>query len=624
MKQTNYIFVFFICFFFFSCEKEEPASNNDNKDDGDEFYINPEDTAGIVVPEGYSLVIFPGNRSMTRAGGSETRIQHLQYIIYQNDGRGNYLQFYDNRKVNTDLTSWPVKAIAISLPKEKDYKVVFLGNVDKSTLGSNQTRDVLTGTGNGRNYTDARILLPSVEFADNNMYFFAKADFNTNVTAYVPITLKRIVSRNDITKEGLSGAYTSGVINNATYQTAYWTQTIKEKLKESIFTGENSTFRYQVAEGLKRNLIYPLIYIGLAKPEDATGLAAGYTAVAKYNAEWNSYKPADTYIQLFDGIRREYISLVTSGDQYVNNVFIRYAQYLYDAYVEETSKDPTTVTGGLNKIYTDNISIVENQLSQPSVDKAISKMVTALSANYTAGALLPWRLVSNYSIVNISPATPLPGGIDFELNTDATYNISGEKYYKMKDAPDNASDKYISVISLGEPQTSSNKLNITKLHSASSGGTTIDYIPTSKQEIVGSEFVTGSFHRNIKSVTTQKIQAVTLVNPKLVMTADTYKQKIEINYYHLFQAMNPIENSNSFTLGNDARARFTINNIPDATGKILRIQSYLLNWLNNNKYINMDSQDFTTLSFPFATFICPVVTPSNLLTTMEWKTIEVQ
>ena len=560
---------------------------------------------------------------MTRAVGSENRIQHLQYLVYQKDGSGNYQQFYDNRKVNTDLSSWPVKAIAISLPKDKEYKVVFLGNVDKSVFGTYQTKEVLTGTGKGSNYTNARIILPSVEFSDNTMFFLANAAFNTSATAYVPITLKRIVSRNDLTKEGLSAAYSSGVTSDATYKTAYWMQTIKERMKESLFTGENSAFRYQVAEAIKRNLIYPFIYIGLVTPADASVLAATYPAVAKYNAEWSTYNPGIAITALFDNTRLVYSDLITS--QYANNLFIRYAQYLYDTFLEPVSKDPAALKNVLERIFADNISINENGILQPSVDKAIKMTITALNSNYTAGSLLPWRFTSYNAnaVVDINPAPPMPGAVDFDLKTDAAYQISGQKYYRMKDNPDKTKDKYISVISLGEPQTSGNKLAISKIYTASSGGTTIDYVPATKQELAGTQFTAGSFHRNIKSVSTQKIQGVSLIDPKLLIPDVNFRQKIEVNYYHAFQAMNPVTNGNSFSMGSTgAKASFSISGIINGAAKVSTMQSFVLNY-SNYKYLKLDLEDLTLISFPFVTFACPVVSPSNINVTTMWETVEV-
>lgn len=624
MRKITYIFGLLMCIFFFSCEKEEFVANSGNEDSGNDFYINPEDTAGIIVPEGYSLVIFPGNQAMTRAG-SETRIQHLQYIIYQKDESGNYIQYEANKIIKQDLSSWPLKAEITSLPKNHTYKVVFLGNVDKSAFGVNQTEEVLTGTGKGTNYTGARIVLPIVEFSDNNMFFHAKADFNTNATAYVPITLKRIVSRNDITKEGLSTAYANRVTSDKEYKAAYLEQIVREKMKQSIFTGRNSTFRYQMAESVKADLIYPLIYMGLAQESDAETLKDTYTAIGKYISEWHSYKPTNvnvlTYIR---DARRTYPDLVQT--KYANNFCIRYAQYLYDTFVEEESKDNTSLEAALERIYSDNITIEEGNFAYQSIDKSVSKAIDALNASYTSGELLPWRNIAynSKSIVQINEVMPMPGSVDFDLNVDAASNQTGNKYYSMKDAPNYGSDKYISLISFGEAATSSNKLGILKISSASSEGTNINHVPNTSTEIISTGFNAGELHRNIRSVTTQNISNVSLINPKSLMTGDTYKQKVEVSFYNvLHYALNPTENGTSLTIGNDTQ--FKIDNIPaSAIGKVANLQSLLLNYFNNSKYPNLSNWKDSEISFPMVTFQAPDLSPSNMNVTTTWTTNEVQ
>lgn len=627
MRKITYIFGLLMCVFFFSCEKEEFITNSGNEDSGNDFYINPEDTAGIIVPEGYSLVIFPGNQAMTRAG-SETRIQHLQYIIYQQNGSGEYIQYEANKIIRQDLSSWPLKSEVTSLPKNHTYKVVFLGNVDKSAFGANQTTDVLTGTGKGKNFTNARILLPSVEFSNNNMYFFAKAEFNTNATAYVPITLKRIVSRNDITKEELLPGYTDGVTDDKTYKAAYWKQMVREKMKDIIFTGEKSAFRYQVAEALKKNMIYPLVYVGLSKPEDATTIEQYYSVVKQYNTEWDSYKPGDLYLGYLSDVPKVYPSLVDSKSDYANNLCIRYAQYLYDTFVKDESVDPQSVTKALEAIFTDNIDYIVNNISQgKSIDLAVNKTITAIEDTYNSGVLIPWRLMNNnkFSVVNISADTPVPGAVDFDLNTDATHGFTGEKYYRLNNPASSTSDKYISIVSLGEPQSSTNNLKISKIYAASSGGTNINYNPTTKNEIVSEEFTAGGFKRNIRNVTTQNISGVVLLNPQQLLNGDKYKQKIEVNYYHVFQAMNPVETTaTSITIGNNTQSQFTIENVQNAIIKVSGMQSYILNLLNNSKYPYLNLEDETKISFPFVTFTCPDLSSTNLNVTTEWTTKEVQ
>lgn len=621
MKQQKYIFAILLSFVLFSCEKEELAIDNGEFPEDNEYFINPEDTAGIIVPKGYSLVMFPGSQLMTRATINDHRITHLQYIIYQKDDAGNYIQFEPNKTVQGDLTSWPLKVIARVLPEEKDYKVVFLGNVNKTTL--NTTSEVLTGTGKGSNYNDARILLPRVEFTATNMYYMASSEFTTDMTKYVPITLKRIVSRNDITKEGLSGKYAEGVTSESGYKSAYWKQLVETKLKECIFTGEKSAFKYQLAEALKKNMIYPLIYIGLNSPEDATSLEQYYSVVKQYNSEWDSYKPADLYLKTLLELRLSYPDLIK--EDYPNNFCIQYAQYLYDTFIEEESKDPQAVTKALEAIFTDNIDYVVNHVATACIDAAVDKTITALTAAYTtSGVVLPWRFMHDnfYSVVDIN--SQLPSAVDFNLNPTAHESI-GEKFYRFNAAQDYVSDKYISIITLGEPNANENKLEISKLYTTSENKTSIDDIPVTKKELVSAGFSAGNFHRNIRSVTTQVINGANLINPQLLLSDEKYKQKIEVNYYHVFQAMNPVENANSITLGNDAKSQFTIQNIQNATPKIGIMQSYILNTLNY-KYIlqQMQGNEYLNHSFPFVTFTCPDLSSTNLNVTTEWTTRQEQ
>lgn len=624
MKQINYILPLLLCLFFFnSCEKEEFIPNNTDKIGG-EYYINPEDTAGIVVPEGYSLVVFPGDKAMTRAVvGNDNRISHLQYIIYQKDGNGDYIQLDGNQKVNMSLSTWPLKAIAISLPKNNDYKVVFLGNVDKSIFGSNQNAEVLTGTGKGTNYNDARILLPRVEFTDLNMYYLGDNEFDTkNETSYVPVTLKRIVSRNDITKEGLSQVYAEEMkdkANKLSYIDAYWRQLIKEKLVTDIFTGENSAFSYQVAEGMKQQLIYPLIHIGLKTPEDATDLANnfGYTAVKKYSEEWGTkYKYTELQLTDFQTMRNKYKNDIENVD-YANNMFIQYAQYLYNVFAEETSKDPAMLKKVLTQIYSDNLEIKENVGGgvtnvSLSIDAAIRKVIDAFNDNYSSNVLLPWKNIKDNGAGIIETSTPMPAALKLDLTPDEALQESvGNKCYAMKSPTDDTSDKYISVITLGELKESVNTLGINKISYAASKGNTIESIPTSKGELISTAFNAGYFHRNIKSVTTQSIETASLTDKKPDTTTDKYQQKIEISTYNLFYTcMGAKKVNGDIQIGSDVHSiSITTINTPNTLNYI---QNQILNIMADSKYPRLDLQSEKDISFPFVTFISPNVSPSNI------------
>lgn len=618
MKHAKYIFAVLLCIFF-SCEKEE-YPNRSQEGNEDEYYIHPEDTAGVVVPEGYSLVVFPGNRT-TKA--VETRIQHLRYLIYQKDDAGNYL-LIENTKVNRDLSTWPVTGIATSVPRNHEYKVVFLGNVDKSVF-SGQTDDLLTGTGKNASYQNARILLPNVEFTDNNMYYLTQKAFDTNVTesesaVIVPVTLKRIVSRNDITKAGLSDAYAEGVTDDATYKNAYWKQLIKEKLVNDIFLNTNSTFRYQVAEGMKRYLIYPLIYVGLANPADANAQAANYSAIAQYNKEWETlYKPDKAYIGYLDNIHKKYSSHTINN--YPNNIFIRYSQYLYDVFIE--NKDNVALKNMLSQIYNDNIEITEVgsvTTTQKSIDAAIGKVITAFNNTYTSGSLLPLRNLEykRYSIVQTN--TTLPGAVDFDLNPDVTLAESaGSKNYRIKTAPDNKSDNYISIVTLGEPQSSTNKLGISQIKSGQSGGTTIHEVQTVGEDIFNTPFEAGYFHRNKKTVTTQSITSASLAHPETVLN-NSYQQKIEVSIYNLFyNQMKAKKVAGDIQIGDSYGIAVTTSLLVD---DVRDIQYSVLNVLTS-KYVDM-SGDKTTMSFPFVTFVSPDISSANLQVTTGWTVNEVE
>ena len=589
--------------------------NNKVINNGEEFYINPEDTAGIIVPEGYSLVVFPGSRAMTRAT-AENRITHLQYIIYQKDGTGNWIQHLANRKVTQDLSSWPIKAIAISLPINKEYKVVFLGNVDKSVFGSNQTEEILTGTGVGTNYSDARIVLPRVEFTDRNMYYLAKGDFNTNNgTATVDVLLKRIVSRNDITREALQDA--TGVSSNADYKTPYWKQLIEGSMRKGVFTGEKSAFRYQLGEALKQNIIYPFIFMGLHDASDVESLASIYSAVKKYKED--NYTPGENG-SYFTTTGNSFSNWKPA--EYANNLYIRYAQFLYDTFVEENSKEPALLEKALEQIYTDNMSYIEESQRYYSITEAVKKAVSAFSVSYTSGVLLPWRNRNNssYSVVNIS--SEMPVSVDLDL-TPVRYENAGNKCYKINETIGYTADNYISIVTLGD-NTIGKQLGITAISSTASGGTTIDFVPATSDEFITTPFTAGSFQRNIKSVTTQKIDNVSLINPQLTMDTENYWQKIAVNFYNVFMNMNPRnENGNqSFLIGN--QNSFRIDGIVITPDQLGYMQIKILNKLNGGYSSNeMEYGDWKTFSFPFVTFKIPKLSPDNLNVTTSWTTTTV-
>lgn len=615
MKQINYILALFLCLFFFSCEKDESIVNNGNEgNDYDEYYINPKDTAGIIVPEGHSLVYFPGGGMMTRAG-SETRISHLQYIIYQEDKNvsGKYI-FYKQLTVSEGLLdTWPITGIATTVLRGHNYIAVFLGNVDKSLFG-NQKEDLLTGVGAGQSLEDAHIKLPSVEFTNTNMYYFAKsASFNTaedtNIkVTYVPITLKRIVNRTDITKAGLSGGYLEGVSSKDTFTKAYWKQLIKEKLTDAIFLSENGAFKDQVAEGVKWNLIYPLIYCVLKDSSTPAEQENNYSSIKAYNKEWTDDRLNQTQKTNIGETCKTYQSIINM--EFSNNIFIQYAQYLYGLFYED--KDNVTLKGILKRIYDDNIP---NKSGTKTIDAAIDKVVEAFTMKYTSGLLLPWRNQKYYS-GSVETSTTMPGAIDFNLDIDNAQRIAaGKMSYRIQTSSDYSLDNYLSVVTLGEPATSVNRLGISGISLSKTSSTTINSELQIGYPIPNSRFEAGFFHRNRRTVAKQIVESVSLTNPRL--TLDTYKQQIEVNITPLLTESMKARESGGDTSGWNIQIGgdygFTIKNVSLNVAAWRNIQTDILHMLID-KYSNSEYQhsDKALLSFPFVTFKSPDVSSTNI------------
>ena len=76
-----------------------------------------------------------------------------------------------------------------------------------------------------------------------------------------------------------------------------------------------------MAESVKADLIYPLIYMGLAQESDANTLKDTYTAIGKYISEWDFYQPTNAdVLKYIRDARRTYPDLVQT--KYANTYMI--------------------------------------------------------------------------------------------------------------------------------------------------------------------------------------------------------------------------------------------------------------------------------------------------------------
>lgn len=162
----------------------------------------------------FEVTFFPGegqgSPSDTRAAisGPSDRVQTLMYILYRKDASGRYAYvkretvFRPDNYTVTEMHDWPLAAIRETLP-DGDYRVVFLGNLDANLFGGQGQEAVLQNY--MTYYEDARIVMPAggpLAFTDQNMYYFASADFNQNNTQ-VDILLQRIVTKHEFLRESV-------------------------------------------------------------------------------------------------------------------------------------------------------------------------------------------------------------------------------------------------------------------------------------------------------------------------------------------------------------------------------------------------------------------------------------
>lgn len=493
--------------FFTACEKTEmemSGTQEDNSDD--EYFINPEDTAGIVVPEGYRLVIFPGSKAETRALDpvtSSSKVTHLQYLIYKETANDTYTLYERKTLFNESGTkSWPYKSVPVVLEADAKYKVVFLGNVDKS-LFDKQT-EVLTGVEDNAAYGDARIHLPNREFSDQSMYYMGKAAFTNTPTAdneasqvvYVPITLQRIVNRVDICKESIGNSYSSYSQDN------FCDFLLKTYLMPEL-KGSGGAL-HQAITAQVDTLVMGLVYVATRNSPGHNGTTTFSTTAdemyQKYLNGENNYSvlkyrysqfengtyslpdiyntnlaTAGTYFQTYDGSSASfdrYVEFADANNNYEDNAVINLAQYLYDTFhkgIDNAEENSYFKSDGTFYSYWNNFvqKITEykryTDTSTKLEDAYTTNLKTALSSTYKNNKSFSAFAKNSTNCYKIA-VNQMPSKIDFDMNipSDGYLNDGNpvELIYQFKSYPSTSYDYYLSIISLGTP---TNKLSISSI-----------------------------------------------------------------------------------------------------------------------------------------------------------------
>lgn len=170
-----------------------------------------EETAGVNEDGTFTATFMPSMyEPMSRAAveGQSKAIQSLKYLIYKDNGSGQYMYYGEGDVFGADADRnsqeshpWPYAApIEVTL-EAGNYKVAFLGNVNKN-LFDEGCNELLTYTPTGT-WEDVRINMPEKPFDDYNMFYTDEVEVSTeNPTAHV--WLERKVNKVQLWRETLS------------------------------------------------------------------------------------------------------------------------------------------------------------------------------------------------------------------------------------------------------------------------------------------------------------------------------------------------------------------------------------------------------------------------------------
>ncbi len=243
MKHFIYILASALLLVAVSCGRDEAETSVGSSGNGD-----------LEVPEGWFVATFTaGADTRTPINGTDTRIQHLRYMVFDADDGS----FVKERIIPIDQggQQWPMTGDVVTdvLPNG-NYRAVFLGNVDPSLFDFDAPFELLTGYTGG--YSAARIHMPPVEFTANTEYYMATAEFS-NRTPSSNIILQRIISRLDLSRNAIDTKEGEDYVLNM----------LVENIVANVIAGD---VLQNTLEGLLSPLLGPILdpVIALAGPVD--------------------------------------------------------------------------------------------------------------------------------------------------------------------------------------------------------------------------------------------------------------------------------------------------------------------------------------------------------------------
>lgn len=156
---------------FSSCSQDELLTEESVKEETGELNADGTFTA-TFIPSMYE--------PMTRAQveGSSTAVQSLKYLIYKDNGAGQYFYYTEGDVFGADATvgssesyQWPYSGkIQVDLPGG-NYKVAFVGNANPKLFGEGCNELLSYTADESGKWEDVRLNMPDIPFSDNNMFY---------------------------------------------------------------------------------------------------------------------------------------------------------------------------------------------------------------------------------------------------------------------------------------------------------------------------------------------------------------------------------------------------------------------------------------------------------------------
>lgn len=185
---------------FSGCSQDELLTEESVKEETGELNADGTFTA-TFIPSMYE--------PMTRAQveGSSTAVQSLKYLIYKDNGAGQYFYYTEGDVFGADATvgsseshQWPYAGkIQVDLPGG-NYKVAFVGNANPKLFGEGCNELLSYTADESGEWEDVRLNMPDIPFSDNNMFYMDAVEVSTE-NPVAQVWLERKVCKAQLWRE---------------------------------------------------------------------------------------------------------------------------------------------------------------------------------------------------------------------------------------------------------------------------------------------------------------------------------------------------------------------------------------------------------------------------------------